>query len=236
MIDHLYGLVDMHNHILPGIDDGAKTVEDSINLIKGFSEFGVTNFVCTPHIMHNYYPNTPETIQNSFNLLEKELQQQGIDNVSIRAAAEHMIDDNFEEILETNNIMPIKGKYVLVETPFLAPPLNLERCLEKVKSKGFFPILAHPERYLFLHNKLEKYFHYKNQNTKLQMNLMSLCEFYGSKIADVSFKLLRKGTIDYIASDIHNSKQLVSLKEFKVSRKNLDYLMPIVERTIDTFY
>ena len=112
LIDYLEGFVDMHNHILPGIDDGAKNVAESIMLLKGFSEFGVTNFVATPHIMHNYYPNTPETIQNSLDEL-----QSGIDKtdlvVEITAAAEHMIDANFETILEAGKVMPLGKNYIL---------------------------------------------------------------------------------------------------------------------------
>ncbi|MEO1012633.1 MAG: CpsB/CapC family capsule biosynthesis tyrosine phosphatase, partial [Bacteroidota bacterium] len=97
LIDYLKGFVDIHNHILPGIDDGAKTVQESISLIKGFAEFGVTNFICTPHIMNNYYNNTPDTIRNAFYMLEKEIKNRQMDNISIDFAAEHMIDDNFEE-------------------------------------------------------------------------------------------------------------------------------------------
>ncbi|MEM9648328.1 MAG: CpsB/CapC family capsule biosynthesis tyrosine phosphatase, partial [Bacteroidota bacterium] len=99
LVDYLHGFVDIHNHILPGIDDGAKTVEDSIDLIKGFSEFGITNFICTPHILNNLYDNTPESIQDSFKELSKKMVEEGLEQIRIDYAAEHMIDDNFEHIL-----------------------------------------------------------------------------------------------------------------------------------------
>ncbi|UWX56116.1 hypothetical protein NYZ99_07405 [Maribacter litopenaei] len=102
LIDHLEGFVDIHNHILPGIDDGAKSVEDSLALIKGFGEFGVTDFICTPHIMENYYPNTPETINNSLGLLQNALKMNELKRVHIQAAAEHMIDAGFENRLDEN--------------------------------------------------------------------------------------------------------------------------------------
>ena len=87
LIDHLEGFIDIHNHILPGIDDGAKTVEDSIELIKGFNEFGVKDFICTPHIMENYYPNNPSTIQSSLSLLKNALKMNNLEHINIEAAA-----------------------------------------------------------------------------------------------------------------------------------------------------
>ena len=96
LIDYLDGYVDMHNHILPGIDDGAKTGADSIALLKGFSEFGVTKFIATPHIMYNYYPNDSMTINSSLAILQNELKKNNLNNFSIRIVAEHMIDSNFD--------------------------------------------------------------------------------------------------------------------------------------------
>ncbi len=100
LVDYLEGLLDIHNHILPGLDDGAKNVGESIALIKGFAEMGMTDFIATPHIMHNYYPNNPDTIEEALLRVKNELLAQKLKDVSIRAAAEHMIDDNFEAILE----------------------------------------------------------------------------------------------------------------------------------------
>ncbi|MEO0528856.1 MAG: CpsB/CapC family capsule biosynthesis tyrosine phosphatase, partial [Bacteroidota bacterium] len=108
LVDHLENFIDIHNHILPGIDDGAKTVQDSIGLINGFSEFGIRSFIATPHIMHNYYPNTPETIENSLLALKNELLKNEMTHISIEAAAEHMIDDNFEAMLEAKTCMPLR--------------------------------------------------------------------------------------------------------------------------------
>ena len=85
----LEGFVDIHNHILPGIDDGAKSVEESIDLIKGFGEFGVNNFVCSPHIMSNYYENTPKSIKKALKSVKQELNNQGLHDIKIKAAAEH---------------------------------------------------------------------------------------------------------------------------------------------------
>lgn len=236
LIDHLYGLVDMHNHILPGIDDGAKTVEDSINLIKGFSEFGVTNFVCTPHIMHNYYPNTPKTIHSSYEKLKKEIQNLGLEAVSITAAAEHMIDDNFESILESDSIMPLGKYHMLVEMSFLQPPINFNESIEKIQSKGFFPILAHPERYAFLHSDYSKYKIHKDSGILFQINLLSLGNYYGSEMKKIALKLLNNDLVDFVGTDVHRMDQLMFLKEIKISNNTAKKLNPIINKTIDTFF
>ena len=141
---------------MPGIDDGAKTVDDSIALIKEFEEFGVTHFIATPHIMHNYYSNDSETISKALSEVKHALLTHNLKHISIEAAAEHMIDDNFEHLLETESAMAMHKEYLLVEMSYLQPPINFEEAIIKTASKGFYPILAHPERYGFLHNRMRK--------------------------------------------------------------------------------
>src|SRR5690606_9720583 len=126
LVDFLGGFVDIHNHILPGIDDGAKTVGESIALIKGFSAIGIKKFIATPHIMHNYYPNDHDTIHNAREKVQDSLLQEGIAGITLDVAAEHMIDDNFEFLLEEKKVMPLKNSYLLIEMSYLQPPLNFD--------------------------------------------------------------------------------------------------------------
>ena len=236
LIDHLQKFVDVHNHILPGIDDGARTNEDAIALIKGFGEFGVSNFIATPHIIHNYYPNTPETITASLNELKAELLKVGLRDVAITASAEHMIDDNFESILEKEEVMHMRNDYLLVEMSYLQPPLNFETAMIKIASKRYYPILAHPERYNFLHYKPRKYGQYKEKGILFQLNLLSLGDFYGKDVSKMGLKLLEDGLIDYVASDVHNLHQLGALKSITLSRRQLRQILPVINNTIETFY
>ena len=237
LVDHLHGLVDIHNHILPGIDDGAKTVEDSMALIKGFSKIGVTSFVCTPHIMHNVYDNTPGTIKASYDRLRKELDSSSLLDVNLAYAAEHMIDDNFEHILKEQQVMPMAQDYLLVEMSYLQPSFNFDIAVEKVKKKGIFPILAHPERYMYFHGKYGKYPSLKADGVLFQLNLLSLDPAaYGDSVQKIAAKLLNDGLIDFVGTDVHSVRQLNLLKEVKVSKKTLEQLLPIIERTIQTFY
>lgn len=236
LIDYLDGFIDIHNHILPGIDDGAKTVEDSIALIKAFNAFGVTHFIATPHIMHNYYPNDKETIAKALSQVQHALISHDLKHISVEAAAEHMIDDNFEHLLETGTAMAMREAYLLVEMSYLQPPINFEEAIIKTASKGFYPILAHPERYGFLHYRRRKYGEYKEHGILFQMNLLSLSEYYGKDVPKVANELLQEGLIDFLASDVHNLDQLDSLKKVTLSKKTVEQLLPLINNTIATFY
>lgn len=230
LIDYLGGFIDIHNHILPGIDDGAKTVADSIDLIKSFLEIGIEKFIATPHIMDNYYPNNYQTINQSLAILKNELIKEGLTQVSIEAAAEHMIDANFEQILDKSEVMPLKKSYLLIEMSYLQPSLNFEDSLEKISAHKLFPILAHPERYHYLHNS-SKYEHYKNNGVMFQLNLLSLGDYYGKEVTDCAQNLLSKNLIDFAGTDIHNQRQMEALKKIKISNKIIEQLMPVLERT-----
>ena len=236
LVDFLEDFVDIHNHILPGIDDGAKTVEDSLTLIKGMGELGIKRFVATPHIMHNYYPNTPETINNALSQLQDALLENHITDVAVSAAAEHMIDDNFENLLEEEGVMPLVQDYLLVEMSFLQASINLGSAIEKTAHSGYFPILAHPERYLYYRNKHEIFRSLKKKGTKLQLNLLSLGEYYGAETHNNARELLEDNLIDFAASDLHHTGHLKELKKVQITEKTLDKLFPVLENTIEQFY
>ena len=236
LVDYLDGFVDIHNHILPGIDDGAKSVEESIALLKGFAEIGVTRFIATPHIMHNYYPNTPQTISASLDLLKNAMLQENLKTISIEVAAEHMIDANFDFILEEGLTMPLKKDYLLLEMSYLQPPLNFQEAISNTASKRLFPILAHPERYTFLHQKTKKYAKYKQQGLLFQLNMLSLGDFYGKDVQKMALTLLDEGRIDFLASDVHNQTQLNAIKSIVFSNKMETQLLPVIGNTIENFF
>jgi len=236
LIDYLDGFIDIHNHILPGIDDGAKTVAESISLIKSFSNLGVKKFIATPHIMHNYYPNNADTIYRSLSLLKNELLVNDLKEISITVSAEHMIDANFETILENGDIMPLKKNYLLVEMSYLQASINFNAAIQKIATHRYFPILAHPERYVYLQNRLGKYKAYKERGILFQLNLLSLSDFYGKEVQQAALKLLDLGLLDFVASDVHNQQQLNAIKETKISNKVVRKLLPVIQETIHTFY
>ncbi len=236
LVDYLDKFVDIHNHILPGIDDGAKNTDDSIALIRGFEQFGVSNFVATPHIMHNFYDNTPETILKALENLKGALLSENIKDVSIEASAEHMIDDNFELLLDQERVMPMRKDFLLMEMSFLQPPINFNQAIIRAVEKGFYPVLAHPERYNFIRARSGKYEEYKKQGLHFQLNLLSLGDYYDSETQKKASKLLEDGYIDFLASDVHNQKHLYALKNITLSNRLLKQILPLINNTISTFY
>ncbi len=237
LADYLHGLVDIHNHILPGIDDGAKTVDESLELICEFRDLGVTNFICTPHIMHNYYPNTRETITKSHAQLVSEMERQNVDDVRVNFSAEHMIDENFESILSDGKVIPLKTEYLLVEMSYLQPSISFENAIRQISKAQYYPILAHPERYSYFHNRSGIYESLKQQGIYFQLNLLSLApNVYGKSVQKCTYKLLEKEMIDFIASDVHNIRQLRAIKEVQLPNSLLNTVLKVVENTIQTFY
>lgn len=235
LIDHLHGFIDIHNHILPGIDDGAKSVEDSIELIKGFNEFGVSDFICTPHIMENYYPNDPTTINTSLLLLKNGLKMHNLNHVNVTAAAEHMIDSGFEKLIDDKKIMPLANSYLLIEMSYLQPSLNFDVAVTKIKEKGLFPIFAHPERYSYLNNRLGEYKSLKKKGLLFQLNLLSLGDYYGQEVQKAAKMLLKNNLIDFAASDIHKLSQLEHLKKISLDEKTLLNVKSIIHKTTYNF-
>ena len=158
-----------------------------------------------------------------------------LNDISIEAAAEHMIDANFETLLEEDKVMPLQKNYILIEMSYLQASINFKEAIEEIAAKRLFPILAHPERYQFLQNKLKKYKKMKEQGILFQMNLLSLGEFYGKDVQQNAMSLLDAGLINFLASDVHNMNQLDSLKEIKISNKVLETIMPLIETTSYNF-
>ncbi|MEM9867389.1 MAG: CpsB/CapC family capsule biosynthesis tyrosine phosphatase [Bacteroidota bacterium] len=237
LVDHLRNFVDIHNHILPGIDDGAETVEESLKLITGFEEFGVTHFICTPHIMNNYYDNTPNTIKQSYDKLNKALKQKSYENTTLRYSAEYLVDDNFENILQSNEYLPLNDTHLLIEMSYLQPSINFGDAVEKIKKRGIFPVFAHPERYQYLIKDSQKYQAFRKDGIKFQLNMLSLSEYYGKNVKKTAIRLLESNSYDFIGSDIHSLKQLLHLKnQLVLERKVLNKLLPLIDHTIETFY
>lgn len=235
LVDLLDGFTDIHNHALPGIDDGAKSVNESIELIEGFSEFGVSRFRMTPHIMHNYYDNTPATISKAESLLRSELSKRRMSTILFTSAAEHMIDSNFENILQDDKIMPLGDEHLLIEMSYLQPPINFDEAVVAITRNRLFPVLAHPERYSFLFSRTRKYGEFKERGILFQMNMLSLSDYYGKEVSKMALKLLEGGMIDFIGSDVHNTNHLEGLKKIKLSKKTLNLITPVIEKTIETF-
>jgi len=209
---------DMHSHFIPGIDDGAKTIEDSITLISAMKDMGYKTIITTPHVMIDYYPNTRETIQDGLETVKKALAERQID-ISIKAAAEYYIDEYFISLLDKNEpLLAVHNNEVLVEFSMLYEPMMLNDVIFKMQSSGYKPIIAHPERYVFFHRDFNRYRELRDNGCLLQMNMLSVTGHYGNHIKAIAEELLRKGMYDYCGSDMHHEKHANMMRKMAVSQ------------------
>lgn len=220
--------VEIHCHLLPGIDDGAKTLEDSIALIKRMYSYGIRHFICTPHSMEGVWENSTDTINKQLELLTSELTNHNLDGLTVKAAAEYMMDHRFEKLLDTEKLLTLKGNQVLVEMSYFNPPVNLYELLFSIQVKGYQPILAHPERYKFIHSNFKEYQKLKDAGCLFQLNLLSLTDHYGKNVHKTALKLLDEGLIDFVGSDVHNQYHLDKLESIQ-SSKVLKRIIPLLD-------
>ncbi len=205
--------VDIHSHLLPGIDDGTKTIYQSAYILEQFERLGIKKAITTPHVISEVWPNSSQIIINTLDELQKALPVLGINVVEIQAGAEYMMDDLFFQRVKDKDILPMHDNYILVEMSSFGPPMNLNEILFEIKLAGYVPVLAHPERYIFYENDLKKFEDLKELGFLFQLNLLSLSSFYGDKIKSFAQKMLQQNYFDFVGSDIHNYHQLDVLEQ-----------------------
>ncbi len=213
----------MHSHLIPGIDDGAKSVEDAIEMIRALVGLGYKKIITTPHIMTEYYPNTPAIISSGLVKLKRGLEKENID-VEIEAAAEYYLDDSFENLLANDKqLLVISEKYVLVEFSTIARPANVYETIFQLKTKGYQPILAHPERYLYYQEEKDAFEKFRKMGCLFQVNLLSLAGYYGRAQKKLSLKFLETGWVDFLGTDLHRISQVEQLQSVLQDKKMLKY-------------
>jgi len=208
--------VDLHSHLIPGIDDGSQSMEESLKLLQGLKELGYEKVITTPHIMLDAYRNTPEIIGKGLMSLKEAANVEGID-ILIEAAAEYYLDDGFVDLLNKGDILTIKGEYLLFETSYFAKPLQLEEMIFAITSSGYIPLMAHPERYRYIKDLLKEYSRFKELGVMFQVNLNSFGGYYGKDAKQKADFLSKEGMIDFLGSDTHHKKQVETLENIFTS-------------------
>lgn len=192
----LLGGGDAHSHILFGVDDGIKDLESSLSAIRYEGSLGVASIYCTPHIMEDV-PNTTDALRRRFD----ELVDAYDGEVTLKLAAEYMIDNLFFERFKSRDLLKWGESGVLMETSTMSPPVNLRAVLSDVMMAGYTPLLAHPERYRYFRE--DDYFELHESGVKYQLNLPSLVGRYGSSVMKRALWLLGKGMYSVCGSDCH---------------------------------
>lgn len=215
--------VDIHSHLLPGIDDGSKDIEDTRSLINNLKQIGFSKFITTPHIISGIWDNTPSSITSKL-----EETKQLLSDTTIKAAAEYMMDSFFfDRIKKEEKLLTLKENYVLVEMSYLNAPIQLYDIIFEIQIQGYKPILAHPERYLFYGNNFDEFNKLKKSGCLFQLNLLSTTGYYGVGVTKIAQNLLDANLYDFVGSDVHHQKHVKSLGSKVVikNHKNLEPLM-----------
>ena len=210
---------DMHSHILPDIDDGAKSIEESVHLILGLKELGYVRIICTPHVMYDFYKNSTNTIHHKLNLLKEELNKRSID-IQIEASAEYYFDEELLKRIAQRDIITFgKEKYLLFEFSYLNEHQGIFEVVTDMIQAGYTPVLAHPERYHYYVTDLSKFDKLKALGLKFQINLLSISGYYGESAAHGANYLIDKGFVDFIGTDIHKKSQFQGLQKALKSQR-----------------
>ena len=208
------GWTDRHSHILPGVDDGIQSIKESLAILSMYEQMGVKKVWLTPHIMEDC-PNTPEKLKTRFGELESAYQG----NIELALSAENMMDGLFIKRLEQGILMPYGDNQneLLIETSYVQPPMRMEGILRDMQKAGFTPVLAHPERYLYM--DAEKYENIKEMGVKFQLNITSLIGAYGKQVMERAEYLLNEGYYNYSGSDAHSYHAIQRAFEYKALNK-----------------
>lgn len=205
--------VDLHSHLLPGIDDGAKTMEESINLIRGLHDLGFKKIITSPHIMSGGYNNTPEIILSGRDRVREAIRENNID-VKFDAWAEYYLDETIFPKIKEHKLLTMGDNYVLVELSYLQKSNNATSYFYTLITNGYKVILAHPERYPYYHgDSLAQYRSLKDQGIFFQLNIASLSGTYGKAVRATAEDMIDHNLIDFVATDLHNERHLNYIQE-----------------------
>lgn len=212
--------IDIHNHVLPGIDDGARTVEETNRLISQMKAINIAGAIATPHTYSGLWNNTSTSIKEAYEIATVPKQ-----NTSFLKgyASEYMLDHKLIQRIKKETLLGLHEDYILIEFHLFSYPINLYEMLFELKLQNYKIVIAHPERYLYFHNSMSKYKKLKEFGVFFQLNLLSLTGYYGKEIQIMAEVLLHNGLYDFTGTDIHNERQIkqLSTKAIPFPKKNI---------------
>ncbi len=211
--------VDMHSHLIPKVDDGVRSLEDSIFIISRLSKLGYKKLIITPHIMIDAYPNEPKNLKNKLEELKEAVKDRGIE-IDLEVAAEYYLDEGFKSHLDSEPLL-INNEYILFETSYMSKPINMKELIYEISAKGFKAIFAHPERYRYIKDLKKEYEELKSLGIYFQVDINSFGGLYGKSAKEKANFLMESGMIDFLGSDIHKKSHLESLNNLLLENKKL---------------
>ena len=205
--------VDMHSHLLPGLDDGLQEMEQTMQFAQELQQLGYKKLICTPHILTGVYNNLPQTILPKLELVREAFTENKID-LQIEAAAEYMVDGDFESYVNEGLPLLTFGKnLILIEMSYAAASNNIEQVIFQLRLKGLQPVLAHPERYTYYTSNSAQHDRFVDLGCLLQINILSLFGYYGEPAKNTAENLLKKNMVSFVGTDMHHNNHLGALKK-----------------------
>ena len=224
---------DIHSHLLPGLDDGVQTFEQAEAILLQFVKLGYQKVITSPHVMSDTYRNTPAGIQAKVNELRHYLKEKNI-AIDVETAAEYYLDEHTFGMVTRKEPMLTFGKnYLLFETNFLTEPFNLKDFIFKATTNGYKPVLAHPERYIYLQNDLAKLEDLLQRGVLFQVNISSITGYYSKQAQATAHKLIDKGWVHFLGSDCHSIQHvnlINSARQMKYFQKALS--LPLLNNSL----
>lgn len=210
---------DMHSHLLPGLDDGSASMDETMQMLTTFADRGYRRLYTTPHILSDYYPNSPETILPALEEVRKEVKVRGLE-IEIYAAAEYYMDDAFIEAVDQGKPLLSIGpkKYLLFETAFINEPVHLRDVIFKLFSNGYTPVLAHPERYQYFFDNMRRVQEIYDSGVLFQVNHLSFANYYAPPVTKLAEALADAGMIQFLGTDCHKPRHLEAMKQLSKSK------------------
>lgn len=215
--------VDMHSHLIPGIDDGSQSMEDTLDMLKAFQDLGYTHIITTPHIKLGSFENTTEIIRSGESEVLKAIDAREDLNIKFQAAAEYFFDFSFMDRIEKNDLLSFCDNHVLVEYAFGQPPMGEKDMFFALQMKGYKPILAHFERYGYFHGSVKVAQELRDKGIKIQANLCSFVGHYGPEVQKQAELMLKENCIDLVSSDGHRMEHLAIIAS-NLDHKNMSAL------------
>ncbi len=226
----LFYNTDIHCHILPGVDHGSRSIEDSLDMLQAEMEMGINRVILTSHVTAVTFENTRESLMDAFLKLQDAVTDAGLD-IQLFLSAEYRMDEYFDKEYAADHLIPMPGNHILLENSFQQELMNLDDLLFDMQVKGYKTILAHPERYPYYSRRRKRYEQLHNAGAKFQVNILSFTGYFGEEARESALWFVRNGMIDYLGSDMHNVKHAHIIMDY-IKSKEWRKLAPEIEQTV----
>ena len=226
----LFYNTDVHCHILPGVDHGSQSMEQSLEMLRAEAEMGINRVILTSHVTAITFENTRETLTDAFMKLKDAVTDEGMD-MELFLSAEYRMDEYFDKEYAADHLIPMPGNHILLENSFQQELMNLDDLLFDMQVKGYRTILAHPERYTYYSRRRKRYEQLHNAGARFQVNILSFTGYFGEEARDSALWFAHNGMIDYLGSDMHNVKHAHIIMDY-INSKEWKRLSAELEPTV----